>query len=226
MDVPESVLIVGAHPDDCEFGAGGIAYQWARKGCVVHFVVVTDGSKGSAGCDECPEELVTIRRSEQFEASRLLGVTDCHFLGFCDGELKNDHALLTELVRVIRVLRPQVVFTHTPEHLDHRRFRGQEGASVNHRDHRVVGSAVLDAIYPNACNPNSFQELELSCHRVEQVFLWGSRFPNTRLECQEGIRRKAQALACHRSQFGEDVDWGALIEAWGTAEEFERIETQ
>jgi LmbE family N-acetylglucosaminyl deacetylase len=224
MDIPESILVVGAHPDDCEFGAGGVAFEWARLGCQVHFLIVTDGSKGSAGCPDRPEELVALRREEQKDAAELLGVKNLHFLGFADGELEYNEVLLGKLVESLRTIRPRVVFTHTPEHLNHRKFLGQKGAGVNHRDHRVVGAATLDAVYPFARNPNSFQEQQLRAHSVEQVFLWGSRYCDTGFECEEGIRRKAQALACHRSQFDRDTDWEGLIKAWGSTEKFERVE--
>lgn len=221
---PESVMIIGAHPDDCEFGAGGVAYEWASRGTRVDFVIVTDGARGSAGCDSKPDDLVQLRRTEQLRAAQVLGVSECRFLGFPDGGVVNDEALLREVVRVIRELRPQAVFTHTPEHLDHRRFRGSEGAWVNHRDHRAVGSATLDAIYPFARNPNSFLDLNLECHTVQRLYLWGSRFCNVQVSCLEGIRAKARALACHRSQFGEKTDWPELAKEWGENESFERIE--
>lgn len=226
MNVPKSILVVGAHPDDCEFGAGGVSFEWAKLGCVVHFLVVTDGAKGSAGCQERPEDLVAVRRREQFESARILGVDRVHFLGFSDGELEYNELLLKSLVQAVRSLRPQAVFTHTPEHLDHRRFLATKDAGVNHRDHRVVGAATLDAVYPYARNPNSFQDISSEPHKVEQVFLWGSRYGNTRFECPEGLQKKAEALACHRSQFKADTDWESLIKAWGTSEEFERVDTK
>jgi len=221
---PESMMVIGAHPDDCEFGAGGVAFEWASKGTRVIFVIVTDGSRGSAGCDSKPDDLVQVRRREQHRSADILGVSECRFLGFPDGELVNDETLLRELVRVIREYRPQAVFTHTPEHLDHRRFRGGEGAWVNHRDHRAVGGATLDAVYPFARNPNSFLDLKLECHAVQELYLWGSRFPNIQVPCTEGIRTKARALACHRSQFSDETDWNELAMGWGETESFERIE--
>ncbi|MCA9781400.1 MAG: PIG-L family deacetylase [Candidatus Eremiobacteraeota bacterium] len=221
---PDSVMVIGAHPDDCEFGAGGVAFEWASQGTRVDFVIVTDGARGSAGCDSRPEDLVAIRRQEQHQSARVLGVSECRFLGFPDGEVENNEALLQEIVRVIRELRPQVVLTHTPEFLDHRRFRGGEGAWVNHRDHRAVGGATLDAVYPFARNPNSFLDLKLDCHTVQELYLWGSRFPNLEIPCREGIQAKARALACHRSQFSDDTDWSELAAGWGDTEAFERIE--
>jgi len=97
------------------------------------------------------------------------------------------------------------------------------GPSVNHRDHRAVGQCVLDAVYPSARNPNEFQELELDPHCVEQVGLWGGRFADTTVSCREGVRKKAEALALHSSQFPDEESLFALAQNWGDTETFELV---
>lgn len=224
MEIPATALVVGAHPDDCEFGAGGTVSRWTKSGCVVHFVVVSDGSQGTGDRDLGAIDLVETRRQEQHKAAQILGVQSCRFLGRGDGDVENDEALRLDLVRLLRELRPEVVFTHTPEALDHRRFGPGQGAWVNHRDHRAVGQATLDAVYPLACNPNSFPELQLPAHRVAKVYLWGSRFCNVEFDCAQTLPDKARALAVHESQFPKSTDWEMLKAAWGGAEKFEMVE--
>lgn len=218
----DKLLVVGAHPDDCEFGAGGTSFEWARLGTEVHFAVVTDGSKGSADRLLGEVDLVKLRESEQRAAAAHLGVAGCHFLGFLDGEVSWSVELHRALVKLIRELKPHTVLTHSPEPLDHRAFSGG-GPSVNHRDHRAVGQCVLDAVYPSARNPNEFQELDLPPHCVEQVGLWGARFADASVVCEEGVRRKAQALALHRSQFPSEENLFALAQNWGGTEAFELV---
>lgn len=218
----DSLLVIGAHPDDCEFGAGGTTFEWAKQGTEVHFAIVTDGSKGSADRVLENTELVDLRRQEQQSAAAHLGVTRCHFLGFVDGELSASEQLQKALVRLIRTLKPDTVLTHSSESLDHRPF-GPSSPSINHRDHRVVGQAVLDAVYPSARNPNEYIHLGLDTHYVKQVGLWGSRFANFKVMCEEGNRKKMEALALHKSQFPDREKLLSLSRHWGDEEKFELV---
>ena len=112
LDVPASALAIGAHPDDIEFGAGGTLAKWADCGCVVHYLVCTDGSKGTWDPDADTAALVGRRRDEQREAARRIAgerAGEVIFLDRVDGELENDAATRTEIVRAIRRLRPDVV---------------------------------------------------------------------------------------------------------------------
>ena len=73
--VPRSALAIGAHPDDVEFGAGGTLAKWAAAGCVVHHLVLTDGSKGTWDASADTVALVARRRDEQRAAAKALGAT-------------------------------------------------------------------------------------------------------------------------------------------------------
>ncbi|HNJ98820.1 MAG TPA: PIG-L family deacetylase, partial [Ilumatobacteraceae bacterium] len=65
LQTPTSALAVGAHPDDVEFGCGATLAKWADAGCVVHHLVLTDGSKGTWNPDADITALVASRRQEQ-----------------------------------------------------------------------------------------------------------------------------------------------------------------
>ena len=64
LPVPDSALAVGAHPDDIEFGCGATLARWAAPGCRVHYLVLTDGSKGTLGPGRRPRDLVADREAE------------------------------------------------------------------------------------------------------------------------------------------------------------------
>ena len=81
-------LAIAAHPDDVEFNCGGTLAKWSAAGCVVHHLILTDGSKGSWDPEQDLEALVALRQEEQRSAARALGATgDVVLLGWVDGEL-------------------------------------------------------------------------------------------------------------------------------------------
>ena len=92
-----------------------------------------------------PERLSEIRKKEQQEAAKSLGVWEVHFLDYVDGELLADLKLKEEVVRFIRRYRPDIVFTMDPSY-----FYFKTLGFVNHSDHRAIGEATLDACFPLA----------------------------------------------------------------------------
>jgi LmbE family N-acetylglucosaminyl deacetylase len=73
------------------------------------------------------------------------------------------------------------------------------GDYVNHRDHRVVGWAVLDAVAPAAASGSYFPEAGAP-HRVADLLLSGTLEPNWWIDIADRLDQKVAALACHRSQ--------------------------
>ncbi|MYE45561.1 MAG: PIG-L family deacetylase, partial [Chloroflexi bacterium] len=140
-------LVVAAHPDDADFGAGGTAALLAGAGWEVRYLVVTDGSKGSDDPAFTPETLVAAREVEQREAARILGVGSVVFLGYTDGELVYSRELLGAVTREIRAFQPFAVYTHDPEPVI------INNSFVNHNDHRISGLAAVDARDPPARGP-------------------------------------------------------------------------
>jgi len=202
----ERVLAVGAHPDDCEFGAGGALAGFAERGIAVTIVVCTDGSRGGRGVDD----VARVRRQEQQRASSLLGVQETVQLDHRDGELSCDDVLRAELTKEIRRTRPDVVIAHDARTLW--RTFGRR-SFLGHTDHRAAGQATLDALYPRAGSPNFFPEqLEqgLEPWLPEQLWLFDSTEPDLSLDIGATLERKLDALAAHASQQGSA---GGLVEA-------------
>ena len=117
-------------------------------------------------------------------------------LGRRDGELENDLGLRAELVGVIRDLRPEVLVCPDPLAV----FFGEH--YYNHRDHRVVGFAALDAAAPAAASPLYFPGAG-GAFAVEVAYLSGSLEPTIYVDVTSTIERKAEAVLCHRTQLGE-----------------------
>ena len=197
---PATVLAIYAHPDDPEVAAGGTLAKWATGGSSVHVCVCADGDKGSLDPATDPAELAERRREETARAGRILGVTAHHWLGFADGELDDGPHLRGRLVELIRSVRPDAVMAPDPTAV----FFGQ--TYINHRDHRAVGWAAIDAVAPAAGNPHYFPDRG-AAHRVESLYLSGTLEPDVWVDVSESIDAKAAAIACHVRQLGEAGEW-------------------
>jgi len=149
----ERVLAVGAHPDDCEFFAGGTLAGLARAGTRVALCVCTDGSRGGP---EGGAALAARRRGEAEAAARELGAAELAWLGHPDGALRDDDALIGDLVREIRRVRPLLVLAHDPRTLWTPTPGGRY--QLGHTDHRAAGRAVLAALYPRAALASFFPD--------------------------------------------------------------------
>lgn len=204
-DTPTRALVVVAHPDDPEFACGGTVALWTSKGCDVAYVIATDGSRGSDDETMTPDRLVALRREEQLEAARALGVQDVVFLGHTDGELSPSLELRHAIAREIRKWRPEVVITFDPARL-------YWDGYVSHPDHRFIGEATLYAVFPTARDrlnaPHLLTE-GLEPHKVQRLLLVGALEPDTWIDIGPTIEKKIEALSQHVSQIR---DPGALGE--------------
>lgn len=149
--IPCDLLVFGAHPDDIEFGCGGVIALEARGGRSVHLVVCSKGEAGSHGTPE-------LRAAEALRAAALLGATieiveldgDSHL------ELKAAHAI--KLAEIIRRTRPSIVLaTSTVEN--------------QHPDHARLGKLVRDAV--RLARYGGLEELKAQpAHVIERLFFY------------------------------------------------------
>ena len=222
-------LVIAAHPDDGDFGAAGYTAQLAADGWDVHFLVCTNGAKGTADREMTRDRLIALRREEQREACRRMGAKGVAFLDNEDGELVYDRPFLEQIVRAIRTLRPETVLTHDPSDIIIR------DSFINHPDHRAVGAAALDAVYPTARDHLNFPEHlaeGLETHKVREVLLWSTNQPNFDIDITGEVDQKIHALTAHVTQFGSRDDFVNFVrERWKDEsgrylERFRRIELQ
>jgi LmbE family N-acetylglucosaminyl deacetylase len=124
------IICFGAHPDDCELQAGGMAALWAQKGHHVKFVSVTNGDIGH--WREAGGPLARRRRAEVQQADDVLRVTS-EVLDIHDGELLPTLENRRTITRLIREWKADVVMSHRPNDY--------------HPDHRYTGILVQDSAY-------------------------------------------------------------------------------
>jgi LmbE family N-acetylglucosaminyl deacetylase len=191
------VLFVAAHPDDPDFGAGGSVARLTDNGSEVIYVIVTDGSQGGEDPNQKDTDLVAIREKEQRAAARVLGVKKVEFLGYKDGHLAPDLKLRRDIVRMIRMYKPELVITHIPGRV----LDAPMGGS--HPDHLAVGEATFAAVYPDSRNPRAFRSLlkeGLKAHEVKEVWIpfWTSG--DYLVDITPTLDKKIEALNKHQSQ--------------------------
>ena len=188
-------MAVAAHPDDIESWCGGTLALAAERGVDVRLLLVTSGDKGSADPDANPDDVARCREAEARAAADRLGIGEVVFLRRRDGEVEDTARLRGELVAWIRRWRPAAVFTFDPEH--------PIPPYLSHRDHRIVGRATLDAIYPAARDPLSFPEQladGLTTHKVATVWLFASAVADRYVDISATLAQKIDARILHVSQ--------------------------
>jgi len=200
---PESVMAIAAHPDDIEFGCAGTIARWLQEGARAAYVLVTSGDVGIAKPDMSKAKAAEIRETETLAAARVVGVDDVTFLRVPDGMVENTMALRKQLVHQIRRFKPEVIITADPTVI----FPPTGG--INHPDHRAVGLAVVDAVFPASGQPHLFAELAdegFTAHKVRKVYLTARGTGDTYINISHTIDLKIEALRQHASQVGEWED--------------------
>jgi LmbE family N-acetylglucosaminyl deacetylase len=195
------VLGIFAHPDDPEFFCGGTLARWAAEGAQITFVMATSGDKGSADPAMTHEKLIEIREEEERQAAAVLGVEEVIFLRYPDGELQPTLGLRRDLTRMIRLKKPDIVVTSDPTVF----WRGTR--AINHPDHRAIGAAALEAVFPAARDRLNFIELArdegLDTHKVKQVYVAIPGEHTHKVDVTEHIDTQIRALQEHKSQIAD-----------------------
>ena len=190
LEVPLVALAIGAHPDDIEFGCGVTLAKWAKAGCSINHLVLTDGSKGTWNVNADIPKLIAQREVEQREAARRLGSQgEVIFLQQVDGDLADTRELRSEIARHIRRLKPQVVLGHDPW----KRYR-------LHPDHSHAGFLTCDAVVASR-DPHFFKEHAIAHHRPQHLLLWEADEPDHGEDIGGFVEQKITALLVHESQF-------------------------
>ncbi|MFM9099438.1 MAG: PIG-L deacetylase family protein [Actinomycetota bacterium] len=205
------ILVVMAHPDDCDFGAGGTIAQWTAKGISVSYCIITNGDQGGEESDVPLQEMAKVRQREQRDAGKALGVTDITYLNHRDGWLVPTIELRKEIVREIRKSKPDRMVIQSPE-------RNYERIFASHPDHMAAGEVAIQAVYPDARNPYAFTELKdagFEPWRVKEVWITSSPTPNHFIDITDTFPKKIAALKAHVSQTAHNKELEEMVRSWG-----------
>lgn len=208
-ELDKRALIVVAHPDDAEFGCAATTAKLTREGWQVWTAIVTDASGGGDdhATDVGPEARRAIsdtRKQEQRSAGAVLGLAGVEFLDYPDGRVESTLELRRDIVRLVRRLRPSVVFCQSPDRKWDPFYIGR-----HHPDHLAVGEATVAALYPAARNAWDFPELldeGLLPQRVKELWVMGAPTTNHFVDVTATLGAKIEALRCHASQLADHFD--------------------
>ena len=198
---PKVVLGIAAHPDDLDVGAGGAIAQFAAQGAQIHYLILTDGGKGSDDLSMTTEKLIATRHTEQQAALDTIGGNPITFLDYPDGELEITMDLKRQIVKEIRIVKPDVVITMDPTVV----YSAANGI-INHPDHRAAGQATLDAVFPLARDRLTFPELHeqgFEPHKTPTLLMVNFNESNFHVDITDSFDNKIAMLSQHTSQFGD-----------------------
>jgi LmbE family N-acetylglucosaminyl deacetylase len=205
------VLVVMAHPDDCDFGAGGTIAQWTAQGIHVSYCIITNGDQGGEESGIPQEEMAAVRQLEQRNAGKALGVSDITYLNYRDGWLAPSMELRKDIVKAIRIAKPDRMIVQSPQ-------RNYERVFASHPDHLAAGETAVQAVYPDARNPFAFTDLKeagIEPWRVREVWMTGSPQPNHFVDITETFPKKIAALHAHVSQTAHNKELEKMVREWG-----------
>jgi LmbE family N-acetylglucosaminyl deacetylase len=199
---PLRLLVIGAHPDDAEYRAGGLAAKYRRLGHAVRFVSVTDGGAGHHLMPR--EELIRRRRAEAEAAGQVCGI-DYEVWDCPDGELEPTLEARRRIITLIRSFQPDLLLTHRPNDY--------------HPDHRYTSQLVQDAAFmvtvPKICPETPHLARDPAIMYLADDFQKPTPFqPNVVIDIDDAIDQKLAMLHCHASQMYEwlPYNWGRTDE--------------
>jgi len=192
-----NVIAIGAHPDDCDNRAGGVAAKWAAMGHRVRFVAVTNGDAGHQ--TEGGPALARRRTAEAKEAGRRIGI-EYVVLNNHDGKLLPTLEVREQVIRQIRQANADLVLAPRPNDY--------------HPDHRYTGVLVQDAAYmvtvPNICPDTPALRKNPVFMYFQDGFLKPNPFsPDVAVSLDDVIEKKYDMLDAHVSQMYEWLAWHA-----------------
>jgi LmbE family N-acetylglucosaminyl deacetylase len=206
-DTPQNILVILAHPDDPEFFCGGTIAKWINEGHQVSYCLLTKGEKGINETFN-PEDVNSIKKirfSEQKRAGAVLGVREIRYLDNPDGYLVPSLIIRRQVVKEIRLSKPDIVISCDPTNYFLR------DTYINHPDHRAAGQIVADSVFPAVQNQAFFPDLmimeKLYPHKVKEVWFSLASKPNVSINVTKYWNKKIAALYEHHSQIGDKKEF-------------------
>ncbi len=177
-----NVICVGAHPDDPESGCGGTLIRYVKSGHQVTVVYLTRGESGIPG--KSHQEAAQTRTDEAEKACKIMG-TKPVFAGQTDGDTMFDQKSISQMMEILRSLKPDLLFTHWP--ID------------SHPDHQVAGTLSYQ------CWLRMDRAFPLVYFEVNGGYQTMQFAPTHYVDISQIADQKKKALYAHQSQDPDDI---------------------
>lgn len=194
-------LFVGPHPDDIEIGAGGLVNKLIRNGCIVYYLICTDGGSGILDKSASSVELVKTRIEEARKAGELLGVKEVMFLDYPDGGKYSVDDLRVDIAKIVMKVKPDLLVCPSPHlktetHIDHLRVA------------KAASTCLLLATFPlvSIRQGINMDEYESLTKGVTLAYYFSSDINQIVRIKKIDLEKKISALECHKSQMDEGMN--------------------
>lgn len=195
MDKKITLMVIGAHPDDCEIQTGGLALKCVQMGYRVIFMSATNGETGHHELSR--EETARVRKGE-FERSCKMAGIECYVTDIPSNKISPDTITREMFITVIRKFKPDIIITHR--------------LNDYHPDHRITSQLVQDSSYaikvPKVCeNVEPLRYTPVIMYMSDHFKRPYEFAPDTALDIDDVLDKKMEMLACHESQVYEWLPW-------------------
>lgn len=216
----KNILIVTGHPDDTVVYFGALIHRLTQEHKNIVVLAVSNGARGSRNNKISEEKLAKTRLQEEKAALKILGIPAKNFscLNYKDGEVESNLKLIGEITYYIRRYKVDMVCTHEPS-IQYQHTYNKDGYFIQHRDHRKVGEAVIDAAYPFSRDRSFFPEHQkkgVEPHSISALLLTGEAHCNFDFDYTDDLATKKAAYRAHKSQFTSEE----MIQEWVDAVKF------
>jgi N,N'-diacetylchitobiose non-reducing end deacetylase len=189
------ILAVQPHYDDNDIAAGGTLLSLAKKGVEIHYLTVTDDLVGVINTTWTAKEAREELKQDQKKAGSMLGVKSQRWLDFPDAGSYDYFSLRRQIIKAIREIRPDVIFTVDP-------WSPYEA----HTDHIQTGKAVAEAaiLYqmPRMFSGTRLDD-DLQNYVLSGVVFYNTAYPNLVYDISDTLEKKNLLLSCYQTQFTE-----------------------
>ena len=203
----QNILFIMAHPDDAIVYYGALINKLSKEKKNIYVVSISNGSRGSRDSNISEQKLAHVRLDEELAALSLFNIPQENIscLGYKDGEVEANYKLIGEISKYIRKYKADIVCTHEPTAIYQPTY-DKSGFFIQHRDHRKVAEAVVDAAYPFSRDRSFFPEHAkegIEPHSVFHILMTDEIQSNFEIDYTEEVETKKSALRLYRSQMDE-----------------------